>query len=130
MRNLESRVDVYSVAGKWVESVSPYAALQRIAQGGHIRRLRKGKVSAIQLSPEGPGKPTGPPSKPSLTQYMGQRYTRREAVGSDGQMSGHCISFRSIHPDDRGLFCLSVTDCLVDEPTEFTGPSRSSNARG
>jgi len=57
--------------------------------------------------------PSKPPTPPSIHQYMGQHYTHRERMKNSPVQAPARIEFNYIHPDDRDLFCLSVTDCLV-----------------
>ncbi len=59
------------------------------------------------------GEPKKPCSRPSIHQYMGQSYTHRERSKNCPVQTQARIEFNYIHPDDRDLFCLSVTDCLV-----------------
>lgn len=69
---------------------------------------RRGNVCGVRLcSSDRAIRKPGVPSVPSLSQYMGQRYTRLEP-------EARCIEFRRIHRDDRDLFVLSVTDNLVN----------------
>jgi hypothetical protein len=86
----------------------PAAEAERMVGRGARIRARNGHVREIEIM-TGPGNPLGPPSSPSLTQYMGQRYTRMQSL----ETGARCLGFRWIHPDDRALFMLSVTDCMA-----------------
>jgi hypothetical protein len=109
------KVFVFSPAGTLAYQVHAERAA-RLIESHRARAIGSGKaVRNIQLLLT-LGSPTDTPTDASIGQYMGQRYTFREAVGTDGTV-GHCATFKYIHPKDRPLFRLSVTDCLSDRWT-------------
>ena len=103
-------VQVYSPTGDLVRRVTPGVAAYLIRCGSQIRRRNAGRVSEITLGST-LGRPVGPVSSARLTQYMGQKYTERQALTDGKEVVGHCVRFRKIHRDDQVLFMLSVIDC-------------------
>lgn len=92
-------------------SVPPDEAERLISHGAVVCDRRGATVCAIRLARQIEA-PIRPPSPPSVTQYMGQRYTYRQSLdGGNGQVA-RCFDFKHIAQGDRDLFCLSVTDNL------------------
>lgn len=84
-------------------------------RGASIHDQRAGVIRAVQLHNELPA-PQRSPTPPTVRMYMGQSYTHRRHLAKGEERRGELsVEFRYIHPDDRPLFCLSVTDCLVGE---------------
>jgi len=111
-----SRVHVFSPGGQLLFAVHAERARQLVSECGYGIRKRTGparkvrEIEAVEIAPR-TGRPCSPPL---LTQYMGQRYTRTERTrNADGDVDGRVVQFKHIHPADRPLFLLSVTDCLV-----------------
>jgi hypothetical protein len=110
------RVHVYSPGGQILFAVHAERARQLVAEFGYLIRKRTGpgrKVREIEATEIAP--PTHKPcSPPSLHQFMGQKYTQVERTRNvAGEIDGRVVQFKPIHPGDRPLFLLSVTDCMV-----------------
>ncbi len=107
-----SRVMVFSPSGSLLFCVHPERAKLIVADGGTARKVRRGKIREITAARCVAPSPK-PNSTPHLSQYMGQKYTFRErTVDADGNANGATAAFKYIHPGDRPLFLLSVTDCM------------------
>src|ERR1039458_6748514 len=90
------RVQILSPAGAFIYTVHAEEASRMVKAGqaklrGCGRRIRE--IELLQsLSNEQRG-PSSASSAPSLRQYMGQAYTRREAVGGSEGVIGHVYQF-------------------------------------
>ncbi len=110
------RVQVLSPAGAHVYTIHAEEAARMVKDGQAKLRGSGRRMREIELLESLSDAQRGPSSAPSLRQYMGQVYTRREAVGSADGVIGHVTQFKYIDPRDRPLFLLSVTDCLSPRP--------------
>lgn len=77
-----------------------------------VEDLRGSVVRSVRLV-EILGEPKKAPSRPSIQDYMGQRYTHRERMKNGPVQTAGRIEFNYIDPEDAPLFRLAVTDCLV-----------------
>lgn len=57
-----------------------------------------------------------PCTPPSLSHYMGQKYTYREALKEGGDVVAYVTQFKYIDPRDRPLFLLAIEDCRSRKP--------------
>ena len=94
--------------------LAPHCAVSR-TRGERIREMTLlSDPVASQAWPHA-GRQAMPVTPPRLANYMGQRYTRTVPLERpDGRVDHRVIEFRPIHPGDRPLFRLSVTDCLSE----------------
>ncbi len=107
------RVSVYSPEGALLYSVHPERAAQLVTEPEQIRKRKGGKVREITVSTVR-HETSRPSQPPRLNQYMGQKYTYTEPTKNlSGEIDGRVCQFKYIHPGDRAIFCLSVTDCLT-----------------
>lgn len=111
-RKFASRVQLYSPTGRWLREISAVEAARLLRVGSKERKGTNGKVREIELA-HLPGRPCGPPTTPSLSALRrDHRYTYAEPVHDRaGEVCGHCIEFKFIHPGDQALFMLALTDC-------------------
>jgi hypothetical protein len=111
-KQFATRVQLYGSNNRFLGNVPANEAERlHVTGGAAIHDQRGHTVRAIRLS-NPIGNPRKPPSPPSIHQYMGQHYTHREKIGGKEQFA-RLVQFNYIHPDDKPLFCLSVTDCLT-----------------
>ena len=104
------RVLVFSASGNLLYTVHAERAAKMRAE---VRKRKGGHIREITISESAPHTHK-PASVPTLRDYMGQRYTVKERTKNEvGEVDGIVCQFRWIHPGDRPLFRLSVTDCLV-----------------
>jgi hypothetical protein len=118
MTNLDfsARVMVFAPGGQILFAVHAERARHLVSEYGYLIRKRSGpgrkvrEIEATEIAPRA-HKPCSPPT---LTQFMGQKYTKVERTkNAAGEIDGRVCQFKFIHPGDRALFMLSVTDCLV-----------------
>lgn len=88
------------------------AGEESLVRASHIRKRARGRIIEITVPADAPGTHK-PPTAPSLSQYMGQKYTITERTkNAAGEVDGRVCQHKYIHPGDRPLFRLSVTDCM------------------
>jgi len=111
------RVSVRAPSGRLLFVIHAARAAQMVERPEQILKTKGGLVREIVVAETAPK--TNEPSSPAgLAAYMGQRYTRMERlVNDDGEFDGGRVhQFKPIHPGDRDLFVLSVTDNLSPQP--------------
>ena len=111
------RVSVLAPSGRLLFVIHAARAAQMVERPEQILKTKGGLVREIVVAETAPK--TNEPSSPAgLAAYMGQRYTRMERlVNDDGEFDGGRVhQFKPIHPGDRELFVLSVTDNLSPQP--------------
>jgi len=111
------RVSVLAPSGRLLFVIHAARAAQMVERPEQILKTKGGLVREIVVAETAPK--TKEPSAPAgLAAYMGQRYTRIERlVNDDGEFDGGRVhQFKPIHPGDRDLFVLSVTDNLSPQP--------------
>jgi len=111
------RVSVLAPSGRLLFVIHAARAAQMVERPEQILKTKGGLVREIVVAETAPK--TNEPSSPAgLAAYMGQRYTRIERlVNDDGEFDGGRVhQFKPIHPGDRDLFVLSVTDNLSPQP--------------
>ena len=111
------RVSVRAPSGRLLFVIHAARAAQMVERPEQILKTKGGLVREIVVAETAPK--TNEPSSPAgLAAYMGQRYTRIERlVNDDGEFDGGRVhQFKPIHPGDRDLFVLSVTDNLSPQP--------------
>lgn len=109
---LDVRVHLYAASGVWIRTIGAREAAELLrSRSVRARRRRNGRIREIELTGT-PGRPIGPPTKPSIASYMGRRYTYLETIRNEaGVILGHTHRFRPIHCDDQALYLLAITDC-------------------
>ena len=110
------RVQILSPAGAFIYTVHAEEASRLVDSGQAKRRGCGRRACEVELLQSLSEEQREPPSPPSLRNYMGQAYTRREAVGGSEGVIGYVQQFKRINPRDRPLFMLSVTDCMSPAP--------------
>lgn len=115
MQNLSfaPRVSVFSAEGALLYSVHPARAAKMVTAADQVRKLKGGKVREITVNTVR-HETSRPAQPPRINQYMGQKYTYTEStVNAAGEVDGRVCQLKYIHPGDRSIFMLSVTDCLT-----------------
>ncbi len=107
-----SRVLVYA-NGSLVYSTHAERAARLMQEGAIVqRKSKKGKVFELSVATFA-SRPPKPPTAPSLSMYMGQKYTITERTkNAAGEIDGRVCQYKWINPGDRPLFVLAVTDCM------------------
>jgi hypothetical protein len=107
------RVRVISSTGDHIYTVHAEEAARMVGAGQAATRGGRRRVAEIELQYSLFRFDRKPCSPPSLRQYMGQRYTRREEIrDGDNEVVAYLTQLKRIDPRDRAIFRLSVTDCI------------------
>jgi hypothetical protein len=84
-----------------------------MVKAGQAKKRGSGRrVGEIELLHSLSNAERGRSSPPSIRQYMGQQYTRREEIKNGDEVVAHVTQLKHIDPRDHAIFLLSITDCM------------------
>jgi len=107
------RVSVFAPSGRLLFVIHAERAATMVQRPEQILKRKGGKVREIEAAEMAP-RTNRAASPAGLSHYVGQRYTSMERlVNLAGEFDGsRTQQFKYIHPGDRDLFQLAVTENL------------------